>query len=90
VGYTQKKVGDQYVTAFEGDFALVQEDGTVLGRKDNFFQLETKSRTFRDQFYVNLDYTLKDIAPGNYVIKTVFRDLGSTKTLTVNTPVRIE
>ncbi len=90
VGFTQKRVEDHYVIALEADFTVAKEDGTIIGGKDHFWRFETKGRNFTDAFFVNLDYTFKGLDPGTYEIKTVFRDLGSNKTFTVSTPVRIE
>jgi len=90
VGFTQKKEADHYVIALEADFVVAKEGGTIIGGKEHFWRFETKSKNFMDEFFVNVDYTLTGFTPGNYEIKTVFRDLRSPKTLTVHTPIRIE
>lgn len=90
VGFAQKKVKDHYAVGLEADFAVTDSAGKIIGGQENFWRYETTSRNFLDDFFVNLDFTFTGLNPGAYEIKTVFRDLGSTKTLTVNTPVRIE
>ncbi len=89
VGFTQKKVKDHYLVELEADYTIAKEDGSVIAGKEHFWRFEKKSGYFRDRWSFDLDFTMK-AEPGNYVIKTVFRDLLSSKTLIVNTPVRFE
>jgi hypothetical protein len=89
VGFTQKKVQDHYLVELEADYTIAKEDGTVVAGKEHFWRYEKKIGYFLARWAFDLDFTIK-AEPGNYVIKTVFRDLLSSKTLTVNTPVRFE
>ncbi len=90
IGFTQKEKDDQYFIALAADFTMGRPDGTIITGKENFGKWELKSKSFISQFNMNLTYTITGVQPGDYVIKTVLRDLEGSKTTFVNTPVRFE
>jgi hypothetical protein len=90
IGFTQQEKDGHYSMAMAADFIVQKEDGTIIGGKENFGKWELKSQHFITGFHLNLDYTLTNLQPGTYIIKTVLRDLPTSKTLAVETPVRFE
>lgn len=90
VGFTQEEKDGYYLMGLATDFIVQKEDGTIIGGKENFGKWELKNRNFITGFHLNLDYTLTNVKPGTYIIKTVLRDLLSSKSVAVETPVRFE
>lgn len=90
IGFTQKEKEDHYFIGMAADFTVAKENGSIIAGQENFGKWELKNKNFATEFTVNLDYTLKGFQPGNYVIKTVLRDLDTSKTTVLNTPVRFE
>jgi hypothetical protein len=89
IGFTQQEKDGHYFIALAADFTVRKDDGTIVGGKENFGRWELKYKSFITEFNMNMDYTFR-MQPGNYVIKTVLKDLASLKTIAVETPVRIE
>jgi hypothetical protein len=90
IGFTQTQKDNQYVIGLAVDFTIGRQDGTVIAGKENFGKWELKSHRFTTQFSMNLNYNITGVAPGDYVIKTILRDLEGSKTAVVSTPVRFE
>jgi hypothetical protein len=90
VGFTQQEKDGHYFMSLAADFTVQKEDGTIIGGKENFGKWELNSQHFITGFYMNLDYTLTNLKPGTYIIKTVLRDLPTSKAVSVDTPVRFE
>jgi len=90
IGFTQTQKDNQYVIGLAADFTIGRKDGTIITGKENFGKWELKSRHFTTQFNMNINYNITGVSPGDYVLKTILRDLEGSKTAVISTLVRFE
>ncbi len=73
------------------DFNLVDAWGRVVSGRRRFGHFQGQSRNFPDRFPLTFTYSLSGLPPGEYKVETILRDmLGTQKTYTIVTPIRIE
>lgn len=89
-GYRFKKQGEMYTFGFSADFAVLSEDGKVLGGQKNFNRWQFSSREPLFEVYVNLTYNLTGAPPGTYLMQTTLHDANGGGDVSFKLPVVIK
>jgi hypothetical protein len=74
-GYAFQRKGERLRFGVEVDFELLDESGKVLGGQKKFVQRAIEGWDPVFDFYMNLTYSFKGLAPGKYVVRTVLHDI---------------
>jgi hypothetical protein len=90
VGYLWKTVGpDTYQFGLNVDFLILSPDGEVLGGKEDFLHYSQVSHERNTELMLNLELTLNDAPPGDYIVRYTIHDQNSDKVSTFQQPFKI-
>jgi hypothetical protein len=90
LGYTVNKKGDEYHFSLSADFAVLSEDGQMLGGQQDFGKWEMASRTFNSEFMMFFTFNLSGLESGTYKIQVTLKDKNANKTVQFESPFKIE
>lgn len=80
VGYTWKPDGESVTFGISLDVLLKAKDGKVLGGQEKFLNYQQSSRNRLRELMLNVNLTLGNTPPGEYVAEFTAHDLGGKKT----------
>jgi hypothetical protein len=90
VGYLWKTLGPgTYQFGLNVDFLILSPDGKVLGGKENFLRYSQVSHERNTELMLNLELTLNNAPPGDYIVRYTIRDQNSDKVSTFKQPFKI-
>ena len=90
IGYTARTREGMYLVSLSADFAVIGQDGKLLGGQKNFYKWEGKSRAFNTEFMMLFTFNLKGLPPGRYTLAVTLRDNHSHKTAKFEKPFSIK
>ena len=90
VGYGLGQEDASYRIELVADFMVQTPDGTVLGGKQEFLRHSQVVPLPVLDFRLDFTYSISGAAPGDYVIRTVVRDLVSGKSTEFSVPVVLQ
>jgi len=87
VGYRFKPLDGGHQFGLACDLTVLSEEGKILGGQRDFGQWSFDSRELIFDFFMNLTINLTGLPAGRYLIEITLRDLNSTESARVQTPV---